>query len=67
MDTRNAHADHIGLTTVDRNTDHVRWPCVAHPPELSCEEAVRAASRRGFRNLEAQRRVPAREWVEQRR
>ena len=66
MDTRNAHADHIGLQTVDRNVSHSYWPCVSHPPEMSCEEAVRLASRRGYRSLPAQRSVPAREWVDKR-
>lgn len=66
LDTRNAYADHIGLVTIDRNVNHVRWPCVSHPPEVRCEDAVQQASRRGFRSLPPQRQVPAREWVDKR-
>ncbi|HSS25386.1 MAG TPA: hypothetical protein VLL82_13530 [Mycobacterium sp.] len=66
MDTRNGAADHIGLVTIDRNVDHTRWPCVSHPPEIACEEAIRLASKRGFRTLPPQRQVPAREWVDKR-
>jgi hypothetical protein len=64
LDTRNAHPDHIGLQTIDRNTDHTRWPCVSHPPEVRCEDALAAAGRRGFRSLPAQSRTPAREWTD---
>lgn len=51
LDTHNAYADHIGLQTIDTNVDHTRWPCVSHPPNVLCEDAVRNASRKGFRTL----------------
>ena len=64
MDTHNAFSDHIGLQTVDTNVDHTRWPCVSHPPTVLCEDAVRSASRKGFRTLTpAPVRLPEREWV----
>ena len=54
----------IGLQTVDCNVDHTRWPCVSHPPPVLCEDAVRSASRKGFRTLTpAPVRLPEREWV----
>ena len=64
LDTHNAFADHIGLQTVDTNVDHTRWPCVSHPPTVRCEDAVRTASRKGFRTLSpAPAQMPQREWV----
>ena len=66
LDTRNAFPDHIGHVTLDRNVNHVRWPCVSHPPEISCEDAIRLASKRSWRSLPAQRSVPARDWVDKR-
>lgn len=64
MDIHNSYAGHIGLQTVDTNVDHTRWPCVSHPPEMSCDVAVHAASRKGFRTLEPAKSVPQREYVE---
>jgi hypothetical protein len=67
LDTRNAHPDHIGLMTVDRNVNHTRWPCVSHPPELSCEQAMQIASRRSLRSLPAAgRAVTKQDWVDKR-
>jgi hypothetical protein len=66
LDTRNAAADHIGLVTVDRNVDHTRWPCISHPPELSCGDALRLYGKRGWQSLPAQKQIPQREWVDRR-
>jgi hypothetical protein len=60
----NAYPDHIGVTTVDTNVDHTRWPCVSHDPSVRCEDAVRTASRQGLRTLVPANRVPTREYVE---
>ena len=62
----NAHAGHIGLQTVDTNVDHTRWPCVSHPPDVPCSEAVMSAVRRPPHTLEAANKVPARDWVDKR-
>lgn len=64
MDTRNSHAGHIGLQTIDRNVDHKRWPCVPHPAEVSCEDAIRLASKKSFRSLAPQRPTPRQDWGE---
>lgn len=66
MDIRNTDSGHIGLQTIDRNVSHTHWPCVSHPPELSCAEAIRLVGKRGFRTLPAQRQIPQREWVDRR-
>lgn len=67
MDTLNAYAEHIGLHTIDRNVSHTRWPCISHPPEVSCNDALKLLNRRGaWRTLPAQRQVPQREWVDTR-
>jgi hypothetical protein len=66
LDIRNAHPDHIGVLTIDVNVSHTRWPCVAHPANLECEEAVRLAARRPLRTLVPAQRVPTREWVDKR-
>jgi len=64
LDTHNAYPGHIGLQTVDTNVDHTRWPCVSHPPTVRCEDAVRTASKKGFRSLNpAPRVIMDREWV----
>lgn len=64
LDIHNGHPDHIGLQTVDTNISHTRWPCVAHPPHVLCDDAVRTASRKGFRTLQpAPRLVNEHEWV----
>ena len=65
MDIHNAHPNGvIGLQTVDANVDHTRWPCVSHPPTVRCEDAVRSASKQGFRTLKpAPVSLPEREWV----
>lgn len=28
-----------GLTTINENVDHTKWPCLPHDPETSCEMA----------------------------
>jgi hypothetical protein len=67
LDIRNAYADHIGLVTIDRNVDHTRWPCVSHSPEISCDDAVRLASKRPLRSLSpASGQRPVRDWVDRR-
>jgi hypothetical protein len=67
MDIRNSYPDHLGLTTTDRNVNHTRWPCVSHPPELQCDQAVQLAGKRGLRSLPAQgKQVPPRDWVDHR-
>lgn len=64
MDIHNAYAGHIGVQTTDTNVDHTRWPCVSHPSTVRCEDAVRTASRKGFRTLTPQGgQVIPREWV----
>jgi len=63
LDIHNAFADHIGLQTVDTNVDHTQWPCVPHPPDVLCADAVRSASKKGFRTLvPANSQVATREW-----
>ena len=51
MQVKNAHPGHIGLVTLDENVNHTRWPCISHPPEQECADALRIASRRGLRTL----------------
>jgi len=66
LDIHNVHpyGHGIGLQTLDTNVDHTRWPCVSHPPTVRCDDAVRTASRKGFRTLvPAPARMPEREWV----
>lgn len=64
MGIHNAYSDHIGLATDDVNVSHTRWPCVSHPPTISCQEAVSYLTRRGPRVLTpAPRQVPARDYI----
>jgi hypothetical protein len=65
MDIHNAHPHGvIGLQTVDTNVTHDRWPCVSHPPEMRCADAIAALSRKPYRALSpASSQVPARDFV----
>lgn len=64
MIVRNVSAEHIGLMTLDNNVNHTRWPCISHAPEIPCAEAVRAASKTGFRTLTPQQpKAPVRRFI----
>jgi hypothetical protein len=64
MIVRNGAADHIGLQTVDNNVNHTRWPCVSHPQDMSCEQAIYNVSKHGFRTLTPAQPVgPVRRFV----
>jgi hypothetical protein len=51
MRVRNSSAEHLGLITLDENVDHTRWPCISHPGNMTCEQAIKAATVRGLRTL----------------
>lgn len=64
LDTRNAFHDHIGLQTVDTNVSHECWPCVSHPKNVRCRDAIAFLQRKPFRALTpAPRQVPSRDFL----